>query len=231
MNGGRNEAVINSKRLTEEQQKGVVMDCERGAFADISPRPWQTCMCIGSWHYNRGLYEKGGYKTAERIAKTFVDIVCKNGNLLLNIPVRGDGSIDEKERAFLTEFKAWLDVNGEGIFGSRPWKIYGEGEVKTSNSGSFKDNERLQESLSEKDIRFTQKNGHVYAFVLGFPTSDTVTIKALGRKSAQMNGKRIKKVRLLGCNKKIVWCQGADALIITMPDIKSTGKTICFEVS
>jgi alpha-L-fucosidase len=230
MNGGRNEAVINSKRLTEEQQKGVVMDCERGAFADISPRPWQTCMCIGSWHYSRGLYEKGGYKTAERIAKTFVDIVSKNGNLLLNIPVRGDGSIDEKERAFLAEFKAWLDVNGEGIFGSRPWKIYGEGEVKTANSGSFSDNERLQESLSEKDIRFTQKNGTIYTFVLGFPTSDTVTIKALGRKSAQMNGKRIKKVRLLGCDQKIVWRQGADALYITMPDIKSTGKTICFAI-
>ncbi|MBQ6210169.1 MAG: alpha-L-fucosidase [Prevotella sp.] len=231
MNGGKNEAVVNSKRLSEEQQKGVVMDCERGAFADISPRPWQTCMCIGSWHYNRGLYEKGGYKTAERIVKTFVDIVSKNGNLLLNIPVRGDGSIDEKERAFLAEFKAWLDVNGEGIFGSRPWKIYGEGVVKPSNSGSFKDNEKLQESLSEKDIRFTQKNGRIYAFVLGFPTTPTVTIKALGRKSAQMNGKKVRKLRLLGCNKKITWRQATDALYITMPDIESTGKTICFEVN
>jgi alpha-L-fucosidase len=230
LNGGRNEAVINSKRLTEEQQKGVVMDCERGAFADISPRPWQTCMCIGSWHYNRGLYEKGGYKTAERIVKTFVDIVSKNGNLLLNIPVRGDGSIDEKERAFLADFKAWLDVNGEGIFGSRPWKIYGEGVVKTANSGSFKDNEKLQESLSEKDIRFTQKNGTIYTFVLGFPTTDTIIIKALGRKSAQMNGKKIKKVRMLGCDRKIVWRQANDALYITMPDVKNTGKTICFAI-
>jgi len=231
MNGGRNEAVINAKRLSEERQRGVVMDCERGAFADISPRPWQTCMCIGSWHYSRGLYEKGGYKTAERIVKTFVDIVSKNGNLLLNIPVRGDGSIDEKERAFLAEFKAWLDVNGEGIFGSRPWKIYGEGVVKTANSGSFGDNERLQASLSEKDIRFTQKNGRIYAFVLGFPTTPTVTIKALGKKSAQMNGKKVRKVRLLGCDKKIAWRQAADALLITMPDIESTGKTICFEVN
>ena len=230
MNGGKNEAVINSKRLSEEQQKGVVMDCERGAFADISPRPWQTCMCIGNWHYNRGLYEKGGYKTAERIVKTFVDIVSKNGNLLLNIPVRGDGSIDEKEMAFLAEFKAWLDVNGEGIFGSRPWKIYGEGVVKPANSGSFRDNERQQESLSEKDIRFTQKNGRIYAFVLGFPTTPTVAIQALGKKSAQMNGRKIKKLRLLGCDKKIVWRQTADALIITMPDIKNTGKTVCFEV-
>ena len=230
MNGGRNEAVINAKRLTEEQQRGVVMDCERGAFADISPRPWQTCMCIGAWHYDRGIYEKGHYKTAERIVKTFVDIVSKNGNLLLNIPVRGDGSIDEKERAFLAEFKAWLDVNGEGIFDSRPWKIYGEGVVKTANSWSFGDNERLQASLSEKDIRFTQKNGRIYAFVLGFPTSQTVTIKALGSKSAQMNGKKIKKVRLLGCNRKIVFKQTNDALHITMPDIESTGKTICFEI-
>ena len=187
-------------------------------------------MCIGNWHYNRGLYEKGGYKTAERIVKTFVDIVSKNGNLLLNIPVRGDGSIDEKEMAFLAEFKAWLDVNGEGIFGSRPWKIYGEGVVKPANSGSFRDNERQQESLSEKDIRFTQKNGRIYAFVLGFPTTPTITIQALGKKSAQMNGRKIKKLRLLGCDKKIVWRQTADALIITMPDIKNTGKTVCFEV-
>ena len=230
LNSGKNEAVINSKRLTEEQQKGVVMDCERGAFADISPRPWQTCMCIGSWHYNRGLYEKGSYKTAERIVKTFVDIVSKNGNLLLNIPVRGDGSIDEKERAFLAEFKAWLDVNGEGIFGSRPWKIYGEGVVKTANSGLFGENEKLQASLSAKDIRFTQKNGTIYAFVLGFPTTETVTIKALGRKSAQMNGKRVRSIRLLGTNEKIEWKQTADALHITMPNIRNTGKTICFAV-
>ena len=227
---GRNEAVINSKRLSEEQQRGVVMDCERGAFADISPRPWQTCMCIGSWHYNRQLYEKGGYKTVERVVKTFVDIVSKNGNLLLNIPVRGDGSIDEKERAFLSEFKDWLDVNGEGIFGTRPWKIYGEGVVRTANTGSFRDNEKLQESLSEKDIRFTQKGGTIYTFVLGFPVSQTVTVKALGRKSPQMNGKRVKRIRLLGCNQKVTWRQTSDALYITMPKFENTGKAICFAV-
>jgi alpha-L-fucosidase len=230
LNGGRNEAVINSKRLTEEQQRGVVMDCERGAFADISPRPWQTCMCIGSWHYSRALYEKGGYKSAERIIKTFIDIVSKNGNLLLSIPVRGDGSIDEKEHAFLAEFKSWLAINGEGIFGSRPWKIYGEGVVKTSNTGSFKENEKLQELLSEKDIRFTQKGDTVYTFVLGFPTTETVIVNALGRKSPQMQGKRIKRVRMLGCNDKVVWRQAADALYITMPSVKNTGKAVCFAI-
>ena len=230
LNGGRNEAVINSKRLTEEQQRGVVMDCERGAFADISPRPWQTCMCIGSWHYSRALYEKGGYKSAERIIKTFIDIVSKSGNLLLSIPVRGDGSIDEKERAFLTEFKSWLDINGEGIFGSRPWKIYGEGVVKTANTGSFKENEKLQESLSEKDIRFTQKDGTIYTFVLGFPTTETVIVNALGRKSPQMEGRRIKRVRMLGCNDKVVWRQTADALYITMPLVRNTGKAVCFAI-
>ena len=228
--GGRTEAVVNAKRLSEEKQKGVVMDCERGAFADISPHPWQTCMCIGSWHYNRGLYEKGGYKTVERIAKTFVDIVSKNGNLLLNIPVRGDGSIDEKELAFLAEFKTWLDVHGEAIFSSRPWKIYGEGEVKTANTGSFRDNERLQEALSAKDIRFTQKNGKIYAFVLGFPTEKQVIIRALGRKSPQMNGKKIKSVRMLGTDKKINYSQSANCLTINMPNVENTGKTICFEI-
>ena len=121
-------------------------------------------------------------------------------------------------------------MNGEGIFGTRPWKIYGEGVVKTANSGSFRDNEKLQEALSEKDIRFTQKNGTVYTFVLGFPTTKTITVQALGRKSAQMNGKKIKKVRLLGCDKKIIWQQTGDALTITMPEMESTGKAICFAV-
>ena len=230
LHNGRNEAVINSKRLNEQQQKGVVMDCERGAFADISPHPWQTCMCIGSWHYDRGRYENNRYKTAERVIKTFVDIVSKNGNLLLSIPVRGDGSIDEKEIAFLHELKAWLDVHGEGIFGSRPWKIFGEGAVKMINSDSFSDNEKRQEALSANDVRFTQKNGTIYAFVLGFPTDKTVTIQSLGRNSAQMNGRKIHQVRMLGTNKKIVWKQEKGSLRITMPDIENTGKTICFAI-
>ena len=230
LHNGRNEAVINSKRLNEQQQKGVVMDCERGAFADISPHPWQTCMCIGSWHYDRGRYENNRYKTAERVIKTFVDIVSKNGNLLLSIPVRGDGSIDEKEIAFLHELKAWLDVHGEGIFGSRPWKIFDEGAVKMINSDSFSDNEKRQEALSANDVRFTQKNGTIYAFVLGFPTDKTVTIQSLGRNSAQMNGRKIHQVRMLGTNKKIVWKQEKGSLRITMPDIENTGKTICFAI-
>lgn len=226
---GRNEAVVTAKRLSEDKQKGVVMDCERGAFSDISPRPWQTCMCIGSWHYNRDLYEKNGYKTVERVVKTFVDIVSKNGNLLLSIPVRGDGSIDEKERAFLAEFKAWLDVHGEAVFGSRPWKIYGEGEVVTTN-GSFRENEKLQSALSEKDIRFTQKDGKLYAFVLGFPSTKDVVIKALGKNSPQMNGKRVKSVRMLGTSQKISFRQTNENLTITMPDVENTGMTICFEI-
>lgn len=234
--GGRNEAVVNAKRLSEDKQKGVVMDCERGAFADISPRPWQTCMCIGGWHYDRALYQRGGYKTAERIVKTFVDVVSKNGNLLLSIPVRGDGSIDEKEEAFLKDFKAWLDVHGEGIFGTRPWKVFGEGDVKMTNSYSFGDNEKQQAKLSSKDIRFTQtldRKGNtqtVYAFVLGFPTEKQVVIKSLGRRSAQMNGKRIRSVRMLGTEKKVEWQQRDDALTITMPDVPDTGMTIGFAV-
>lgn len=230
LHNGKNEAVINAKRLSEEKQKGVVMDCERGAFADISPRPWQTCMCIGGWHYDRALYERGGYKTAERIIKTFVDIVSKNGNLLLNIPVRGDGSIDEKEMAFLKDFKSWLDVHGEGIFGTRPWKVFGEGDVKMINSHSFGENEKMQASLSEKDIRFTEKNGTIYAFVLGFPTSKTIEIKSLGRKTTAMNGKRIKSISMLGTTKKVAWKQEADKLTITMPDVQNTGMTIGFRI-
>ena len=227
---GQNEAVVTCKRLSDEQQKGVVMDCERGAFADISPRPWQTCMCIGSWHYNRSLYEKGGYKTPERVVKTFVDIVSKNGNLLLNIPLRGDGSIDEKEMAFLEAFKAWLDVHGVGIFGTRPWRVYGEGEVQTQNSGSFRENEKKQEALSAKDIRFTQKDGIVYAFFLGFPQEKTLSIHAMGKQAETMTGLKIKKVSMLGTDKKVKWSQRDDALVLSMPDVPDTGLTVGFAI-
>lgn len=102
--------------------------------------------------------------------------------------------------------------------------------MNTANTGSFRDNEKLQESLSDKDIRYTQKNGTLYAFVLGFPTAQTIRMKALGRKSPQMNGKRIKRVRLLGSSHKVAFRQTADALTITMPAVENTGKTICFAV-
>ena len=94
---GKLRAVVNGKMLNESQRKAMVWDIERGQANEIQPLPWQTDTCIGGWHYDRSLYERDGYKTAKTVIQTLVDIVSKNGNLMLNIPVRGDGTIDEKK--------------------------------------------------------------------------------------------------------------------------------------
>ena len=99
-----------------------------------------------------------------------------------------------------------------------------------TTNGDFHNNEKLQNALSEKDIRFTQNNGKLYAFVLGFPSTKEVVIKALGKKSPQMNGKRVKNVRMLGVSQKVGFKQTNENLTITMPNVENTGKTICFEI-
>lgn len=229
-NNGVNNVVVTTKGLTPEHQKGVTLDCERGSIGGISQYPWQTCSCIGGWHYSQSTYDRDRYKSVELIVKTLVDIVSKNGNLLLSIPVKGDGSIDDKEVAFLEGMGEWMKIHGEGIYGTRPWKIFGEGVANTTGEGSFGSREREQASLSARDVRFTTKDGKLYTFVLGFPRDKTVEISALGFDSPQLEGKEITKISMLGTDKEIKWQQNADKLIITMPEVENTGKTIGFVV-
>ena len=116
---GRVDVVLFGKKLEAAQRLAIVEDVERGLIDEIRPEPWQTDTCIGNWHYDRGLYEKQGYKSAKEVVQRLADVVSKNGNLLLNIPVRGDGTIDEKEEAIVDEIAAWMARNGEAIFGTR----------------------------------------------------------------------------------------------------------------
>lgn len=119
---GKLEAVMFGKILDENQRKGLVWDVERGAPNKIQETPWQSCSCIGGWHYNTSIYENNGYKSAASVVKLLVDIVSKNGNLLLSVPLKADGSFDEKEEKILNEFGAWMDINKEAIYETQPWK-------------------------------------------------------------------------------------------------------------
>ena len=101
----------------------LVDDYEGGRADLLQPYPWQTDTCIGNWHYYRGIH----YRTADEVVKELVDVVGKNGNLLLNVPLRGDGTPDDEELKFIADLTKWIDVNGEGIFGTRPWRVFGEG--------------------------------------------------------------------------------------------------------
>ncbi len=212
-NGGRNNAVMFGKMLTDEQKEALVWDVERGAPNEIIPRPWQSCSCIGGWHYNTDIYDKSEYKSAQTVIRLLADIVSKNGNLLLNIPLRGDGTFDEKEYEVIKGIGAWMDINKEAIFGTRPWKIFGEGPVAESkiplNAQGF--NEGSYSNMSDKEIRFTTKGKNLYALVLAWPEGNCVNIKSLTPAD-----RRVKRVELLGYG-RLRFRQTSDGLAVSLP--------------
>jgi alpha-L-fucosidase len=207
---GKVDVVVNGKHIKADHVGSFVEDIERGTAQGIRPEPWQTDTCIGDWHYSRPLAEKNGYKTVRQVVGMLADVVSKNGNLMLNIPVRGDGSIDEQEVAFLDGLTAWMDLNSEGIFASRPWKIYGEGPTQLSGREQNK-------PYTPEDIRFTTKAGTLYAYVLAWPESRSVLIKSLSTDSANVAGRKITDVSLLGYGGKLEWSQDGRGLSVKLP--------------
>jgi alpha-L-fucosidase len=201
--GSRLEAVLTSKGLTPQHRPAMVQDWERSFSRTIQPLPFQSDTCIGQWHYQKDLE----YKTVGQVVRQLVDVVSKNGNLLLSIPLRGDGTIDDRERAFLKGMAAWIKVNGAGIYGTRPWRIFGEGptQVPVGRGGD------TSIAYTQEDIRFTTKDGVLYAFVLALPTAP-ITIESLGL-DAEF-ARPIAKIGLLGSEEPIQWRQSAGSLTI-----------------
>ena len=207
----QNPGVVFGKILDDEQKEALVWDVEKGAPNQIMDRPWQCCNCLGDWHYKTDIYENGWYKSAATIVKLLVDIVSKNGNMLLSVPLRGDGTFDEKEEAILLEFAAWMKVNKESIIGTRPWKVFGEGPIANAdikiNAQGFNDGEYSKAGANE--IRFTQNGNHIYATALEWPNNLTITIKSLATEN-------IKSIELLGYG-KVKFTQSPTAVTITLP--------------
>jgi alpha-L-fucosidase len=227
---GRLEAVLFGKMLSEDQQKCLVRDIERGAANKIEAQPWETDTCIGNWHYDRSLYDKNRYKTAKTVIQMLCDIVSKNGDLLLNIPVRGDGSIDDKEQAVLEGIGAWMDVNKECIFDTRPWKVFGEGPASAGAALSAQGfNEGKGKPFTADDVRFTAKNGTLYLIALGVPKKDML-IKSLGT-SANLLTQPIGGITLLGSPEKVQWTQTADGLTIKAPLKSPNDIAIVFKIT
>lgn len=222
-NNNEMKAVIMGKKLTEEQKEGMIWDVERGIPDRCQEKPWQTCTCLGQWHYDRNVYNKNEYKSASTVVKMLVDIVSKNGNLLLSVPVRGNGTIDEKEVAILKGIKAWMDVNSSSIYGTRPWTIFGEGP--TADASNPINNQGFNEGTeyTSEDIRFVERNDTVYVTALGWPSSGKMSIKSLGAVSPYFNGK-IKEVKMLGYDGELEYVSGTGALDVTLP--KSMSSTI-----
>ncbi len=216
---GKLDVVTNIKNVPAHWVKAVVADFERGLNAEIMPYVWQSETCLGNWHYDRALYDQpgefGGYLHPRDVIRWLIDTVSKNGVFVLNVPGRPDGTIDSKEIAVLDKITAWMNVNSEAIYETRPWKIFGEGPNKVS-AGAFHGN--TVSSLGSKDIRFTRsKNSRVvYAILLGHPSEET-TIQALGISSSTSPGK-IEQVEILGSHLVPKWKQTENGLIVTVPE-------------
>ena len=210
-------AVVFGKILNDEQRQCITWDVERGAPNEIIDEPWQTCNCIGGWHYNTEIYEKGRYKSAETVVKQLVDIVSKNGCLLLSIPLRADGTYDEKEAEVLDGLEAWMTVNGESIFGTRPWQKFGEGPVADKdiamNAQGFNDGQYA--GMDWRDIRFNQTKKYLYATAMGWPEDGRLVIRSLAKGNTLLR-KGISSVTLLGYG-RLKARQTAEGLTVQLP--------------
>jgi len=220
------KAVINGKILDQNQRKAMVWDIERGQANEIQPLPWQTDTCIGDWHYNRAVYNENRYKTSKTVIQTLVDIVSKNGNLMLNIPVRGDGTIDEKERKIVEEIGAWMKVNSESIYGTRPWKVFGEGpaqqaEAKLSGPGF---NEGKGKPFTYEDIRFAIKGDVLFATAMGWPQDGKLLIKSLAKNRGHFP-KEIQKVEWVPTKQSLTFERNENGLIVSLPEKTSDDLT------
>ena len=221
--GGKLDAVINAKHLEPAHAPAVVSDIERGVAEGIRPAPWQTDTCIGSWHYDRRIFEEHKYKTVGQVVRMLTDIVSKNGNLLLSVPVRGNGELDEDEIAFLQGMAQWMDVNGEAIYATRPWEIYGEGPStqEKAEGGQFGGAKDVRSKpYTAEDVRFTTKDNAIYAILLEWPANRSVVIKSFAAGAAGTPPKltrEIATVALLGSSEHLVWSRDAAGLHVTLP--------------
>lgn len=195
------------------QERTAVLDIERGKLDDMRSEYWQTdtSVCKKSWGY----IKDHDYKSVGSIVHDLVDIVSKNGCLLLNIAPRPDGTIPEEQQHILMEIGRWLEVNGEAIYGTRPWKVYGEGPTKAIG-GEFKDT--AGEPFTGRDIRFTIKDDVLYAIVLDWPGEEMI-IRSLSTNLRLYSG-QIDSVRLLGSDDRIEWSHDEIGLRMKMPSRK-----------
>jgi alpha-L-fucosidase len=211
-NKGINKAVVNAKHLTEAEQQMFVLDFENTHSSEVRQLPWQTDIGFDGWFYLNK--EKEAYLPTQDVIHTLVDIVSKNGNMLLNITQSASGEIHPYAYDFLNEMGNWMGVNSEGIHGTRPWKKFGEGPSRIDGE---KDIEHESIEYSSEDFRFTTKGNTLYAILMKYPEDKKeVTITSLSKNEKLWFGE-IKNVTLLGNKGKLKWKSTSNGLLVSLP--------------
>ncbi len=217
---GKQEAVYCSKKNYQHTDfiDGIgAQDLEGGKMTSIQPFPWQTDTSTGEWFW----VPHDHYHSSSDAIQTLSDIVSKNGNLLLNVTLLPDGSLPPEMETFLHEMADWMKINGEAIFGTRPWVVFGEGPTAPKGSAFHK--------FTSEDIRFTQKGSDIYAITLGVPESP-VTIHSFASGSALVKGEP-SSISLLGSSEKLNWSRTSDGLVIQLPAVLPCKSALCFKIS
>ncbi len=199
------KGVVINYKYTAFPKQAAVLDIERGKEIGIRKLAWQSddSVAYNSWGYVKDMH----YKSAQFLINELIDIVSKNGNLLLNVGPKSDGTIPKEQVELLLEIGKWLKINGEAIYGTRPWRIFGEGPTKSLGGDHI---DRKTPPFTPQDIRFTTKNGKLYAIVMAVPLGATV-IHSL---PAGIKGEKVDRISLLGSRAKLKWVQDANGLTI-----------------
>jgi alpha-L-fucosidase len=211
------EAIYTCKQKSEGRW---IEDLERGVMARINPDPWQTDTSIGDWFYNRNWK----FRPVSWSIHMLVDIVSKNGNLLLNVVQRPDGSIDLEVEQALEQMAGWISIHGEAIYGTRPWLVYGEGPVRAKKGGHFQEDF----AYTARDIRFTTKGATLYAVALGWPDDQQLIVKSLAKVA---DGNRITDVRLLGYQGAVEWTQSTNGLVVKLPGARISEYSAALKIT
>jgi alpha-L-fucosidase len=213
--------VLNYK-LNAMQEHSAVLDIERGQLSGIRSLYWQTDTSISnkSWGY----IEKDNFKSADTIIHQLIDIVSKNGNLLVNIGPRSDGTIPEQVQTTLREIGSWLKINGEAIYGTRPWKKFGEGPTSIVE-GAFHDTDA--KPFTAQDYRFTTKGNLLYAIAMAWPENREAVIHSVDQPT--LGTSAIESVTLLGFDGTLTYEEKSDGVHIHLPAQAPVSYAYCFK--
>ncbi|MDG1733280.1 MAG: alpha-L-fucosidase [Thalassotalea sp.] len=243
---GKIQAVMAGKFYNQESS--IVEDIERGGANEIKLRPWQSITNLSSWYYTGAPFGHNARSMIEMMS----DVFSKNGNLVLNVELKLDGTIPAHHKPILDEIGHWVNVNGKAIYASNPWKIYGDNlgsselsakellaQAEEADLGHYRKlaaekeqyNERKKDALpyGSNEVRFTTKGDKLYIFVLN-PKAGTIELPSLGNNSPQ-EPSQIKEITMIGSEQPIEFRQNGDALLLTVPTDRPTGYTTVFEVS